>query len=139
MTGGDQPSRPLAEPPGRPAVSIDGDGSGLRGHRDGGRGRYPAPGPDPGARRRRPLREKPPLPLAERLRQRGALWNSFVIAGRPQTLERLTPVDLSREVLETRAERLAVLPVTGVGWDDLGEPARVLATRRRRAPALASA
>jgi hypothetical protein len=30
-----------------------------------------------------------------------------------------------------RLDRLAVLPVRGVHWNDLGDPERVLATRRR--------
>jgi mannose-1-phosphate guanylyltransferase len=43
----------------------------------------------------------------------------------------LPSVDFSRQVLTARPDRLAVLPVRGVHWDDLGEPERVLATRRR--------
>jgi mannose-1-phosphate guanylyltransferase len=42
---------------------------------------------------------------------------------------RLVPTDLSRQVLQRSPEQLAVLPVSGFGWNDLGEPARVLATR----------
>jgi hypothetical protein len=34
-------------------------------------------------------------------------------------------------VLTARPDRLAVLPVRGVHWKDLGDPERVLATRRR--------
>jgi len=34
-------------------------------------------------------------------------------------------------VLSVRPDRLAVLPVRGVHWNDLGDPERVLATRRR--------
>lgn len=52
---------------------------------------------------------------------------------------RLAPADLSREVLQRRAERLAVLPVTGLGWNDLGDPGRVLATQERLGGALAPA
>jgi hypothetical protein len=37
--------------------------------------------------------------------------------------------DFSRDVLARQPEMLAVLPVTGVSWDDLGVPARVLAIR----------
>lgn len=55
--------------------------------------------------------------------------------GEAAALERvycgLPPVDFSRQVLSARTDRLAVLPVRGVHWDDLGEPERVLATRRR--------
>jgi len=43
----------------------------------------------------------------------------------------LPSVDFSRQVLTARPDRLAVLPVRGVHWSDLGDPARVLATRRR--------
>ena len=42
----------------------------------------------------------------------------------------LPAADLSKDVLETAAGRLAVLPVTGMGWSDLGVPARVLAARQ---------
>lgn len=43
----------------------------------------------------------------------------------------LPAVDFSRQVLTSRPDRLAVLPVRGVHWNDLGDPERVLATRRR--------
>jgi hypothetical protein len=43
----------------------------------------------------------------------------------------LPSVDFSRQVLSARPDRLAVLPVRGVHWSDLGDPDRVLATRRR--------
>jgi mannose-1-phosphate guanylyltransferase len=43
----------------------------------------------------------------------------------------LPAADFSREVLGTRPERLGVLPVSGVTWNDLGDPARVFATRRQ--------
>lgn len=43
----------------------------------------------------------------------------------------LPAVDFSRQVLTARPDRLAVLPVRGVDWNDLGDPERVLATRRR--------
>jgi mannose-1-phosphate guanylyltransferase len=43
----------------------------------------------------------------------------------------LSSVDFSRQVLAARPDRLAVLPVGGVHWDDLGDPERVLAARRR--------
>jgi len=47
--------------------------------------------------------------------------------------------DFSRRVLQPRPSALAVLPVSGVGWNDLGEPARVLATRALTGPELVSA
>ena len=39
--------------------------------------------------------------------------------------------DFSREVLATRPPNLAVLPVHGVEWTDLGDPRRLLAARSR--------
>ena len=41
---------------------------------------------------------------------------------------RLSEVDFSHQVLALKPERLAVLKVTGVRWNDLGEPKRVLAS-----------
>ena len=38
--------------------------------------------------------------------------------------------DFSRDVLATHSERLAVLPVPGVSWDEWGEPRRVLNSLR---------
>ena len=43
----------------------------------------------------------------------------------------LPSLDFSRQVLTARPDRLSVLPVRGVHWSDLGDPERVLATRRR--------
>jgi mannose-1-phosphate guanylyltransferase len=42
----------------------------------------------------------------------------------------LASLDLSKEVLERRPGLLAVLPVRGIGWSDLGEPKRVAAAQR---------
>jgi mannose-1-phosphate guanylyltransferase len=54
--------------------------------------------------------------------------------GEGPALERLycglPSVDFSRQVLAARPDRLAVLPVRGVHWGDLGDPARVLVARR---------
>ncbi|HSF04170.1 MAG TPA: sugar phosphate nucleotidyltransferase [Methylomirabilota bacterium] len=55
-----------------------------------------------------------------------------IYAGLPST-------DFSRHVLQRYPEDLAVLPVTGLGWNDLGDPGRVLATRARARSALVSA
>lgn len=41
--------------------------------------------------------------------------------------------------MQTRPERLAVLPVSGVEWNDLGTPARVAASRARLDWSLATA
>jgi mannose-1-phosphate guanylyltransferase len=54
----------------------------------------------------------------------------------------LAPVDFSKAVLTRRAVELAVLPVIGVTWSDLGEPGRVATVRRQltgdRVPAAAA-
>jgi hypothetical protein len=42
--------------------------------------------------------------------------------------ERLEEVNFSHRVLALRPERLAVLKVSGVRWNDLGEPKRVMAS-----------
>jgi len=41
----------------------------------------------------------------------------------------LPAVDFSRLVLQARPERLAVVPVRGVGWNDLGDPTRLRMTQ----------
>jgi len=55
--------------------------------------------------------------------------------GETPALERLycglPSVDFSWQVLSARPDSLAVLPVRGVHWNDLGDPEGVLATRRR--------
>jgi mannose-1-phosphate guanylyltransferase len=43
----------------------------------------------------------------------------------------LPSTDLSRDVLASRPEALAVLRVTGVAWDDVGHPARAIEARAR--------
>jgi mannose-1-phosphate guanylyltransferase len=52
---------------------------------------------------------------------------------------RLSSFDLSRHVLQSSAGGLAVLPVSGVGWSDLGDPARVSAIREQIGGGLVSA
>jgi len=42
--------------------------------------------------------------------------------------ERVEEVNFSHQVLALRPERLAVVKVTGVRWNDLGEPKRVMAS-----------
>lgn len=44
--------------------------------------------------------------------------------------ESLGEINFSREVLAVRPEQLAVAPVTGVRWNDLGEPRRVMVSLR---------
>lgn len=107
--------------------------------------------------------EKPNQLLAQVLKLRGCLWNSFVMVASVQALLgiiesaipqlyssfiRLLPfigtpeeanlidklyagmeeINFSHQVLAHCPERLAVLKVTGVRWNDLGEPRRVLAS-----------
>jgi len=55
-----------------------------------------------------------------------------VYAGLPTT-------DFSKQVLQTMPADLAVLPVSGLEWNDLGDPARVLATWGRTSSRLVSA
>ena len=45
-----------------------------------------------------------------------------------QLYARLQEVNFSHQVLAVKSERLAVLKVTGVRWNDLGEPKRVMAS-----------
>ena len=53
-------------------------------------------------------------------------------AGSAQALYGTLPSsDFSRTVLTPSAERLAVLPVVGVEWNDLGDPGRVVTVRQR--------
>jgi mannose-1-phosphate guanylyltransferase len=55
----------------------------------------------------------------------------------------LPPMDFSAQVLAARPGNLAVLPIRGVGWSDLGDPTRVLEARSalalRAIPELVSA
>lgn len=86
---------------------------------------------------------------------RGCLWNSFVMVGHVQAflnlirytlpvlsvgnrdigpsllrIARLT--NFSLDVLSARTGNLAVLCGTGLGWNDLGEPNRVLSVLERK-------
>jgi mannose-1-phosphate guanylyltransferase len=101
--------------------------------------------------------EKPSRELAGTLLEQGCLWNSFMIVRglfivampelylsfskiRPslgtvfeeetvgRVYEHLRASDFSRHVLESAALNLSVLPVSNVGWCDLGEPDRVAKT-----------
>lgn len=129
------------------------------------------PGPPlaarPAGRRLHPVRrfwEKPEPDLAAALRERGGLWNSFIMVaavrgllalvrsalpdlarvfdvlvpdlGTPREARaaerlyaRLPAADFSRLVLAERPRALAVLPVSGVAWSDLGSPDRALRVR----------
>lgn len=48
----------------------------------------------------------------------------------PRLYEKNQPIDFSRDVLETHADRLQVIRVPQCGWNDLGTPKRVEATLR---------
>ena len=102
--------------------------------------------------------EKPARDLAIKLMAAGCVWNSFVMVGRVRAFLRIirlalpeliaafkaprggriadiyahTPAwNFSADVLSVRPQDLSVLPVYGLGWTDLGEPQRVLATSPR--------
>ena len=108
--------------------------------------------------------EKPLLPVAAQLMERGALWNTFLLVGAGQCfldlyriaqsellqdfvstrgevtefrrLYRRLPVrDFSRDVLARIPGRLKVLRVPPCGWIDLGTPERLLRWTQARAGA----
>src|SRR5213593_3314226 len=70
-----------------------------------------------------------PSLVDEFLRIRPALTTSCESASMRQLYAYLPSLDFSQNVLASRPPSLAVLPVTGVAWCDLGEPRRVAATR----------
>ena len=65
-----------------------------------------------------------------------ASWRDDVLHG---VYAGLPPTDLSKRVFEPYPGSLTVLPVSGLDWTDLGDPARVLAARARAAVGRASA
>jgi mannose-1-phosphate guanylyltransferase len=109
---------------------------------------------DAGCYRVRRFCEKPSLPVAARLFRQGCLWNSFVMVGRVGTFlavmrgalpqlcaamlatgeppdrlyAGLPSTSFSHAVLARRPANLAVLPVRGVRWSDLGTPRLLLET-----------
>ena len=52
-------------------------------------------------------------------------------AGLRKVYAHLPSTNFANDVLKTRPGNLAVLPLDGVGWNDLGEPRRVMATLAR--------
>src|SRR5881396_3316549 len=70
-----------------------------------------------------------PSLVDEFLRIRPALTAPCESASIRQLYAYLPSRDFSQSVLATRPPSLAVLPVTGVAWCDLGEPRRVVAMR----------
>ena len=97
--------------------------------------------------------EKPPTSEARRLRERGAVWNSFLLVARARTLvqlyERRLPallatmrqavagrdlasvyaglpsLDFSKDVLQGAEDSLLLERVPACGWSDLGTPERL--------------
>lgn len=98
--------------------------------------------------------EKPSRSVARDLMRRGCLWNSFVMVGRvrafldlireavpslftafaavadeealPRVYGSIPALNFSDEVLSAQSSALAVLRADALGWNDLGEPQRVL-------------
>jgi mannose-1-phosphate guanylyltransferase len=102
--------------------------------------------------------EKPTESQARTLVDRGALWNSFIMAASVRALldlfddryattmagmrgvegaildnvyARLDSLDFSRDVLQGNEPALKVLPVPRCGWSDLGTPTRIGHTLQR--------
>jgi mannose-1-phosphate guanylyltransferase len=75
------------------------------------------------------------LALPELMNSFLPVWNVLGSSSEQEAIVRLyrdlPDADFSRDVLARQPEMLAVLPVTGVSWDDLGDPARVLAVREK--------
>jgi mannose-1-phosphate guanylyltransferase len=67
------------------------------------------------------------------------VWPALGSAEERPAVERLyrgLPMsDFSKDILARRPENLAVLPVAGVSWEDLGRAGRILAARRSVGPA----
>src|SRR6185295_2084653 len=57
-----------------------------------------------------------------------ALTPAFEPAALAELYSRIDDINFSQEVLAQRPQDLAVMRVGDVGWSDLGEPSRVLAT-----------
>jgi mannose-1-phosphate guanylyltransferase len=95
--------------------------------------------------------EKPARIEAKRLCRLGALWNSFILVGRAESIVdlflaknanmvesvrcadrdyralvrtylELPPVDFSRDIVNGQEQRIGVVPVPWCGWSDLGTP-----------------
>ena len=119
-------------------------------------------GSHPRLRRVHRFVEKPPVDEARRLVSEGALWNSFIVVYRVQSLiellSRVCPeavhalgameshdeaalqriyrglpvTDFSRHIATGQEHQLAVMAVPGCGWNDLGTPHRLAQTLARR-------
>lgn len=105
--------------------------------------------------------EKPAIEEARRLCREGALWNSFILVSRAQSLlelyrrrrpdlvqalqairrhdyaqllqayDELPEVDFSRHIAADQAQRLSVMAVPRCGWNDIGTPHRLAQTLAR--------
>lgn len=83
------------------------------------------------------FREKPNFRDATSLLRRGALWNTFIMAGTVSAFTRMTDaaradlapdvptVDFSSMVLAPRPDELGVIAMRGAGWTDLGDETRL--------------
>lgn len=110
--------------------------------------------------------EKPPVELARRLCRQKALWNTFILVCRIESLVRLylsrypdavarlqeadlddyfsvkeafkalPPVDFSRQIAAGQEQQLAVIRVPPCGWNDLGTPSRLAKTLSRQGMAI---
>jgi mannose-1-phosphate guanylyltransferase len=58
----------------------------------------------------------------------GTPWESHAARA---AYAQMPAVDFSRDVLQSHADRLAVMPVSSAVWDDVGEPNRAIAARAR--------
>ena len=62
------------------------------------------------------------------------VWPSLGTPSEAESMERLygglPASDFSRDILAAHPESLSVLAVSGVTWEDIGNPDRLLATRR---------
>ena len=59
------------------------------------------------------------------------LGTSWEEASLRKVYSQLPSTDFANDVLKTRPSNLAVLPLNGVGWNDLGEPRRVMSALAR--------
>ena len=103
--------------------------------------------------------EKPPLNKARNLMKKGGLWNTFITIGRAgaflkllsatvlptmariaeavsrcdldSVYDEIETIDFSKHVLSMEPSGLLVMPDSGSGWADFGNPARVIDTLDR--------
>jgi mannose-1-phosphate guanylyltransferase len=73
------------------------------------------------------VRQSLPSMVDEFMRLRPALGSTWEQGGARRLYSRLPTTDFSTHILAAGAANLAVVTLDGVGWSDLGRPARVLA------------